>query len=190
MTIKQYQYVRLAVVIFIAIATSIAINLENFLVPVVAIAIGMLILTIARKKITGILADERDYNIAGTAARYTISVFAFIMVLGVFGFMALKNKNPEFTNIATFLAYLTCALMIINFLIFHFLKTKASGEKQGLAKEFKHYLPFLLLALAIAFFVTIASLRIFTPEDEWICDNGSWTRHGNPDAAMPTDACR
>ena len=36
---------------------------------------------------------------------------------------------------------------------------------------------------------TIVILRIFTPEDTWLCQNGSWVRHGNPSASMPTSIC-
>jgi hypothetical protein len=26
-------------------------------------------------------------------------------------------------------------------------------------------------------------------EDDWICENGSWVKHGNPDDPMPTTGC-
>lgn len=31
--------------------------------------------------------------------------------------------------------------------------------------------------------------RIFSPEDDWICENGQWIRHGNPSASEPTSGC-
>ncbi len=191
MTTKQYQYVRVAVAMLIAITTSIAINLKNYLLPLIAVIIGLIILNVSRKKIKGVLADERDYNLAGTAARYSLTIFVSLMAISVLVLFALKDKNPEtFTNLAMLFAYLICGLMLTNSIVFYFLKAKASSEKQGLVKGFKHYIPFLLLALIVAFILTFASLRMFTPEDEWICDNGSWTKHGNPSAAMPTEVCR
>lgn len=190
MTIKQYQGYRMAIVIMLATSVSIAINMGNYLAPVIAVAAGMILLSLGRQKVKGVLADERDYNMAGTAARYSITIFSFIMMLGVFGFLALQDKNPEFANIAALLAYLTCGLMLINAVVFRFLKAKESSDKRGLIKNFKHYLPFLLLAFVIALVLVVASLRMFTPEDEWTCDNGAWVRHGQPDASMPTEACR
>lgn len=190
MTIKQYQGYRIAIIIMLASSISIAINLKNYIAPIIAIAVGMILINLGRQRVKEVLADERDYNLAGTAARYSISVFSIIMVIGMFVLMALQDKNPEFANISALLAYLTCGLMFLNVIIFRFLKTRESNLKIGLVKSFKHYLPFLLLALILAFLVAVASLRMFTPEDEWICDNGAWVRHGNPSASLPTEPCR
>ncbi|MFA6430598.1 MAG: DUF192 domain-containing protein [Candidatus Paceibacterota bacterium] len=36
----------------------------------------------------------------------------------------------------------------------------------------------------------ILSIRFFSGnEDSWLCVNGQWIRHGNPDGAMPTTKC-
>jgi hypothetical protein len=32
-------------------------------------------------------------------------------------------------------------------------------------------------------------LRITTGEDTWICEDGQWMKHGNPNASMPTEPC-
>lgn len=32
-------------------------------------------------------------------------------------------------------------------------------------------------------------LRIFSPEDSWVCVNGSWEKHGNPRNSAPTETC-
>lgn len=44
-----------------------------------------------------------------------------------------------------------------------------------------------IVLLVIA--VMIFALRMFTPEDTWICSSGAWIRHGNPDMGMPTTPC-
>lgn len=45
---------------------------------------------------------------------------------------------------------------------------------------------FLLLIVGI-----VVVLRFFVggPEDNWICQGGSWVKHGNPSAPMPTGSC-
>jgi len=36
----------------------------------------------------------------------------------------------------------------------------------------------------------ILSIRFFSGnEDSWLCENGQWIRHGNPDGEMPTTKC-
>lgn len=37
--------------------------------------------------------------------------------------------------------------------------------------------------------IVLGVLRFSSPEDTRICDNGQRIMHGNPDAAMPTEAC-
>ena len=35
----------------------------------------------------------------------------------------------------------------------------------------------------------VVGLRLFSGEDSWICQDGQWVKHGNPNAAMPTSGC-
>lgn len=28
------------------------------------------------------------------------------------------------------------------------------------------------------------------PEDSWICQNGSWVKHGNPSSEIPVEDCK
>lgn len=48
----------------------------------------------------------------------------------------------------------------------------------------KSIVVFLLIIAAIIF-----GIRMFTPEDTWLCQDGAWKRHGNPKATMPTEVC-
>lgn len=36
---------------------------------------------------------------------------------------------------------------------------------------------------------TILVVRVFTPEDTWLCRRGDWVRHGNPSTMMPSEPC-
>ena len=190
MTIKKYQSLRMGVVILLSSSIAISINLHNYLWPVIAVTVAMLVLYVAKQKVQGVLADERDYIMAGQAARYSLTIFAFLMMIGVFSFLALQDKDPVFADLSTIFAYLTCLLMFINSLVFYFLKTKISKDKPGLIASLKHYLPYLILAFFLALIVTVAGLRLFSGEDDWICQNGAWVQHGQPRAPMPSGSCR
>ncbi len=46
------------------------------------------------------------------------------------------------------------------------------------------------IILIILFLAVAAALIIFrSSEDDWICQNGQWIKHGNPSAPMPTSGC-
>lgn len=44
---------------------------------------------------------------------------------------------------------------------------------------------FLMILVA----VIVLCLRIFSPEDEWVCQKGEWVKHGNPATEMPNQKC-
>ncbi|MFA5084268.1 MAG: GerMN domain-containing protein [Candidatus Paceibacterota bacterium] len=50
-----------------------------------------------------------------------------------------------------------------------------------------------VLISAIFIFLAIAAamvlLKGFSNEDDWICSNGEWTKHGNPSAPQPAESC-
>lgn len=36
----------------------------------------------------------------------------------------------------------------------------------------------------------IFAMRIVSPEDTWICQEGKWVKHGNPSTPKPIKVCR
>lgn len=46
-----------------------------------------------------------------------------------------------------------------------------------------------ILAIVLTAGITIAVLRFSTPEDTWLCQNGQWIKHGNPNTPQPTTPC-
>lgn len=48
---------------------------------------------------------------------------------------------------------------------------------------------FILMGIAALVLIALFLVRTFTPEDNWICENGEWVRHGNPSSPMPVETC-
>ncbi|MFA5134417.1 MAG: hypothetical protein WC505_01360 [Patescibacteria group bacterium] len=50
---------------------------------------------------------------------------------------------------------------------------------------------YITIAVVIAVIAIAGILRFVVggDEDTWICENGAWVKHGNPDAAKPTTSC-
>lgn len=53
-------------------------------------------------------------------------------------------------------------------------------------KDSKKLIALILIAIGIA--IVLFVLRI--NEDDWICKNGTWVKHGNPTATMPSTPCK
>lgn len=47
---------------------------------------------------------------------------------------------------------------------------------------------FLLGVIGLILIAAIV-LRLTSPEDNWVCKDGQWLKHGNPSAARPTSSC-
>lgn len=37
---------------------------------------------------------------------------------------------------------------------------------------------------------TLFLIRLISGEDDWICQNGQWVKHGQPSAPVPQSECR
>jgi len=44
--------------------------------------------------------------------------------------------------------------------------------------------------LALVFLIFILRFIAGGPEDNWICDNGVWVKHGQPSQPMPEKPCK
>jgi hypothetical protein len=51
----------------------------------------------------------------------------------------------------------------------------------------KYYLIILLIVFAAV--IAILGLRFLSGEDDWICNQGEWVKHGNPSIEKPLTSC-
>jgi hypothetical protein len=47
----------------------------------------------------------------------------------------------------------------------------------------------IVATLLVLVVIGLVAFRLLNPEDNWICQNGEWVKHGNPSKPQPTDAC-
>lgn len=126
MTKKQYMICRLAIIVLLSFLISLSISLNNYYLPLVFTATAVAGLHYCRKQLkTGeVIADERDYQVAGKAARYAISIYSLLGVIGVFVLMAISHKNEMLYILSQYLAFSICFLMLLNAFLFKYLNKK------------------------------------------------------------------
>jgi uncharacterized membrane protein len=127
MTLKQYNVFRIIIVIALAMSISISITLENYYLPIILMAIALAIIYYLRQQLKAgeVMADERDYKLAGDAARYTITAYGLVGVMGMFVLMALaENKESLIYALSQYLAFSICFLFLLNAFIFKLLSRK------------------------------------------------------------------
>lgn len=134
MTLKQYNIVRLAVVAILAAFVSNSIILHNYVVPLAAVAVASLVLLYLRGRVGEIIADERDYEIAGKAARWAMQVYAWIAISGFFIIYAVLGNDPVWGAVAYALSYSACLLILLYAVIFRFFVGAVKNKRRWIAQ--------------------------------------------------------
>jgi Predicted membrane protein len=95
MTLKQYKICRIAIVFALSMLISVSITLENYYLPIVFVITAAAAMYYCKKQLNTkeVMADERDYQIAGTASRYAISIYGWIATVGIFILMAVSLQE-------------------------------------------------------------------------------------------------
>jgi len=181
MTLKQYQRVKLVFVFVLAIVFSQSIIFKSYLIPIALLIASTLILMFLRRRVKGVIADERDYATGGKAALFSIQIYAWLATISMFIFYSLRDTNPAYEPIAMTLAFSTCLLMLVYAAIFRYYNHFKLSNKKTI---------YLVLVVALFFAVMIISLRVFSGEDNWTCQEGTWQKHGHPSFPAPSVPCR
>ncbi|MDD4290092.1 MAG: DUF2178 domain-containing protein [Patescibacteria group bacterium] len=130
MTLKKYKKIKLAIVFIIAFIFSQSLVLDNFFIPIAVLCISPLLLLYLRKKVVGVIEDERDYQIGGKSALLAIQLTSWIGVIVMFIFYALSDKNLSYKPMAMTLAFFICFLMLTYSIIFkYYIKHNSNNEK-------------------------------------------------------------
>lgn len=181
MTLKQFTVIKLVFTVLLAVVFSQAIIREIYLWPIVLLIAAALILLYLRSRVKEVIADERDYLTGGRSALLAVQIYAWVAVIGLLILYANRGLNPAYEPVAMTLAYSTCLLLLLYAVIFRYYnKVKLSDKK------------FIYLAFILVFFIVLAvfSLRFFSGEDDWLCKNGEWVKHGQPSWPAPKTECK
>ena len=124
LSLKQYNAIRLILVVLLAFMFSQALVFRNFFIPVILLVTSSLLIIYLRKQVKEIIADERDYDLARKASFLAMQIFSWIAVVLMFLFYALSDTNSYYYPIAMTLAFSVCGLLILQSFIFRFLSKK------------------------------------------------------------------
>lgn len=121
---KQFLIIKLVVVMLLAFICGLAIQSQNYIIPIFALIAAASFIMILSKKVGEVMADERDFLLAGKSARITIITYSFISAIAAIILMALRNNHPGFELVGSTLAYSVCSLLILQALLFKFFNKK------------------------------------------------------------------
>ena len=183
MKLQQFNQLKIGVVIIVAAIVAESVVARNTLIAVLAMVAGALVLLQARSKVKEVIADERDKEINGKAALLAIRLFGWIAAIASLMFITQRNHNPSFMLIAGGLSYGALVLLILYAVISRYYAQITDIKCCRLRW-------ILIVTIVILVILAIGSIRLFSKEDDWMCQNGIWIEHGHPSFPAPTTPCR
>lgn len=128
---KTFDRIRMATAAVLGGIVSISVAQGSYAIPLIATLTALVLMVAMKKKVTGAIDDERDYQVAGNAARWTISAFAILSALASIILMAQRNANPAYELLGSVFAYSACFVLILQSAFFYYFNQKGDGEKTG-----------------------------------------------------------
>ena len=121
---KTYKIVRILFAMLVAMICSISVVQGNYVLPLFVGITAAIALYAVKKRVSGVLADERDYRNAGDAARWSLNIYAVLAAIASMVLMASREVNSQFELAAQILAYSACGLLIAQSLLFKYFQEK------------------------------------------------------------------
>jgi uncharacterized membrane protein len=121
---KTYKTFSMFMAMVLAAICSISVVQGNYILPIFAAITAALVMFAAKKQVEGVLADERDYQNAGNAARWALNIYVMTAAITSIVLMGMRAANPVFELLAQVFAYSACSLMISQSLLFKYFQTK------------------------------------------------------------------
>lgn len=120
MTQKTFKFIRIITAFFLATIMAQAVIFNNYILALMAVISAVAVIFVSKKKVKGVLNDERDYAIAGKAARLSLSIFSVAGTMVTFILISMRNVSPVYEATGSVLGYSVCSLLLIYSAIFTF----------------------------------------------------------------------
>ncbi len=100
----------------------------NYIIPLIAVAAAFLLMYTLKKRVDGVLTDERIEKISGRAAYFTYMATVILATLSGITLMALKDKNPVYQPLAFTSTFLACGMIYLYGIMFRYYNRKDLKE--------------------------------------------------------------
>jgi len=124
---KTFEKLRLIIVAILAITMGISISQGWSVVVPVSIIFATFLVYYLFKQIDEVVADERDFKVAGKGALATINIVTIVLVIVGATMIAVGVTYPEFRRIGLLFLYIVCFILVTKIITFLFYQKR--GDK-------------------------------------------------------------
>lgn len=131
MQYKTFKKVKILTTSFIAAMVAMAVVNDNIYLAWAGVLIGLLFLTLVKRKTKAVLVDERIKSISGYAARmaYVILTMTLAFLSLVFVSSGQRTGQPEFEMLGIILSYITLLSLALYSVAYKYYSKKYGEEK-------------------------------------------------------------
>ena len=120
MTQKTYRMYIGSIAFALGVIISLSVSSGNWYLPGIAIVTGSLVIWGLKRRVQGVMNDERDAHIEGKAAKTATSAYILTSTIVGITLIALGTTNPVTYAIGSTMVYGSCALMALQVICFSF----------------------------------------------------------------------
>lgn len=121
MNVRTFQFYRLGLTMSVAILVGAAVASENTVLGVAAVGAGLLLMYAGKRRVKGVVEDERTYRISEKASRVTLSLSAPAVALAATVLITMGDRVAPGLKTAGFaLGYAACAMMVCYSVAYHY----------------------------------------------------------------------
>jgi uncharacterized membrane protein len=113
MKYEQFRTYMLVLTLILAALVAVFVVAGNYIIPLLAIIVAIGIKITLKKKVKGVISDERIEGIAGKAAQLTYVLSIFAVTILSLTLIALRKQFPLLEPVAYSLAYVACGIMLL-----------------------------------------------------------------------------
>ncbi len=92
----------------------------NFLIPLAAFLVAIVLMFFLKKNVDATLTDERIEIVAGNASKAVFTISVILMALAGMVLIALREAYPQYLITGYVLSYLGCSLLFLYVILFKY----------------------------------------------------------------------
>ena len=124
---KEFRIISFLIPMIMGVIVVHSISIGNPVLAVGSVFAGMIVMYLSKHRLNDIVEDERIHRISQKASWLTLQFIAVSFALGGTALIAMKNTYPGYTNLGFFMAYASCAVLILYSLSYMYYNKEYGG---------------------------------------------------------------
>lgn len=124
---KQFRVISLITTMIMGAVIGFSVSIGNPVLAVSSFFAGMAVMYLSKRRLEGVVEDERIRQISHKASWITLQFIALSFSLIGAALVAMRNTYPGYTDFGFFMAYVSCAVLVLYSLFYMYYNREYGG---------------------------------------------------------------